>query len=255
MIAELFDMSAETALVTGGGSGLGKRFAQTLASAGATVILSGRRPEKLEDTAAAINGAGGRAHAVTMDVSDMDSVGEAIEQCMNISPLTVLVNNAGTVSGKMLLDMAEGDWDGVINTNLKGAWSVAVEVARRMINADTEGSIVNIASVLGSSVQMGTGAYCASKAGLLQLTRQMALEWAGQGVRVNAIAPGYYMTDISADYLESEIGKRLLRKIPLRRLGDPSELDAALLMLASGASGYMTGSVVTVDGGLSMAVV
>jgi NAD(P)-dependent dehydrogenase (short-subunit alcohol dehydrogenase family) len=167
----------------------------------------------------------------------------------------VLVNNAGVVSEPMLLDLPEDDWDSVMDINLKGAWLVARAAARQMIDARQPGAIVNISSVLGSSVQKGTGVYAAAKAGLIHLNRAMALEWARYQIRVNAIAPGYYHTDLASGYLDSDSGKQLLKRIPQRRLGNPEELDGAILMLASPASSYMTGSVVTVDGGLSLSVI
>jgi NAD(P)-dependent dehydrogenase (short-subunit alcohol dehydrogenase family) len=252
---ELFDMSSDTVLITGGGTGLGRHFAQVLAGAGATVILSGRRMEKLEESAHSVRDSGGRAHCVAMDVSDSDSVARGIEACNEISPVNVLVNNAGTTSENVLLDLDEEAWDSVLDTNLKGAWMVGREVVRSLVARGQGGAIVNIASVLGTSVQKGTGGYCPSKAGLLQLTRQMALEWARFKVRVNAISPGYYHTDIAASYLDSDAGKALLRRIPARRLGEPCEMDAALLMLSSSASSYMTGSAVNVDGGLALSIV
>lgn len=255
MLDDLFDMTGDTVLITGGGTGLGRRFAQVLVEAGATVILSGRRLEKLEESAQVISDAGGRVHCVAMDVSDNNSVASGVEACNDISPVDVLVNNAGTTSENVLLDLDEQAWDNVLDTNLKGAWMVGREVVRSLAARGQGGTIVNIASVLGTSVQKGTGGYCPSKAGLLQLTRQMALEWARFEVRVNAISPGYYHTDIAASYLDSDAGKALLRRIPARRLGEPGELDAALLMLCSSASSYMTGSAVNVDGGLSLAVV
>lgn len=250
-----FNMTYETVLITGGGTGLGRRFAEVLALAGATVILSGRRLEKLEESAEAVRTIGGKAHCIAMDVSNSDSVAEGISASNSISPITVLVNNAGATSEDGLLNMGEQQWDAVMDTNLKGAWMVAREVVGAMSLRKKGGAVVNIASVLGTSVQKGTGAYCASKAGLLHLTRQMALEWARYQVRVNAIAPGYYFTDIAATYLESDKGKALLKRIPARRLGEPHEMDAALLMLCSSASSYMTGSTVTIDGGLSLTIV
>lgn len=253
--AKLFDMSNDTVLITGGGTGLGKRFAKILGEAGATVILTGRRIQKLEEAAQAVVGNGGSAYCVQMDVGDAEDVVRAVNDCEGISPLTVLVNNAGVSSASMLLELDEAGWDSVMNTNLKGSWLVAREVARAMEQRNNGGAIVNIASVLSSSVQKGTGAYGPSKAGLLQLTRLMAVEWSRYKIRVNAIAPGYYYTDIASSYLESDAGKELLRRIPARRLGDPSELDAAILLLASRGSSYMTGSVLTVDGGLSLSIV
>ena len=255
MPQSVFDMSGRRVLITGGGTGLGQRFAHTLATAGASVILAARRADRLEHTARAIRDAGGNAHCVTMDVASAASVAQAFEAIAAIGPLDVLVNNAGTAADKSLLDIGEQEWDLVMDANLKGAWLVGRAAARTMIASATGGSIVNIASVLGSAVQKHTGPYSAAKAGLLHLTRAMALEWARHGIRVNAIAPGYYRTDMAADFLDSPAGQQLRKRIPQRRLGNPEELDGAILLLASGASSYMTGSVLTVDGGLSLAVV
>jgi NAD(P)-dependent dehydrogenase (short-subunit alcohol dehydrogenase family) len=251
----LFDMSGRRVLITGGGTGLGQRFARTLASAGANVVLSARRIEKLEQTAADIRAAGGTAECVPMDVSCSDSVATAFATIAAAGTLDVLINNAGVAADKMLLDIDECDWATVMDANLKGAWLVARASARLMIAHGQGGSIVNIASVLGSAVQQGTNPYSASKAGLLQLSRGMALEWARHRIRVNAIAPGYYATDMASGFIESEAGQRMVKRIPQRRLGEPGELDGAILLLASQASSYMTGSVITVDGGLSMPVV
>jgi NAD(P)-dependent dehydrogenase (short-subunit alcohol dehydrogenase family) len=251
----LFDMSGRRVLVTGGGTGLGQRFAHTLAAAGATVILAARRADKLEQTSASIRAAGGNAHCVTMDVASAASVAQGFAAIAATGPLDVLVNNAGAAADKSLLETSEEEWDQLMDANLKGAWLVARAAARTMIANDTGGTIVNIASILGSAVQKRTGPYSAAKAGLLHLTRAMALEWARHGIRVNAIAPGYYRTDMAADFLDSAAGQQLQKRIPQRRLGNPEELDGAILLLASGASSYMTGSVITVDGGLSLAVV
>jgi NAD(P)-dependent dehydrogenase (short-subunit alcohol dehydrogenase family) len=255
MSATLFGLNGKTALITGGGTGLGRQFAMTLSQAGARVILSARRVERLEETAGWIREHGGEAHCIPMDVSHAATVDAAIARAAAIAPLDILVNNAGVAAEPMLLDLDESEWDSVLDANLKGAWLVARAVAREMVEKSTPGSIVNIASVLGSAVQKGTGAYAASKAGLLHLTRAMAVEWARHGIRVNAIAPGYYRTDMAEGFLESEAGARMIKRIPRRRLGNPEELAGALLLLASDASSYMTGSVVTVDGGLSLAVV
>ncbi len=250
-----FDMTGETVMVTGGGTGLGKQFATVLASAGAKVILCARRVNKLEETVAAICDQGGEAHAIAMNVTVGDSVAAAFRQCLDISPVTVLVNNAGLAGVSMLLSMPEEEWDAVVDTNLKGAWLVARAAAQQMIDQGRAGSIINIASVLGTSVQKGTAPYAAAKSGAIHLTRAMALEWARYSIRVNAIAPGYYRTDMAEGYLDSPTGQRLLKRIPARRLGDPPEMDGAILMLASSASSYMTGSVVTVDGGLGLSIV
>tara|TARA_R110001599_G_scaffold183562_1_gene376883 strand:- start:40806 stop:41573 length:768 start_codon:yes stop_codon:yes gene_type:complete len=251
----LFDMSGETVLITGGGTGLGKQFATVLAAANARVILCARRVDKLEETVAQIREQGGDAHAVPMDVTSGESVVEGFKQCLDIAPVTVLVNNAGLAGDSMLLAMTEEQWDSVVNTNLKGAWLMARSAAQQMIDNNRSGSIINIASVLGSSVQKGTAAYAAAKSGVVHLTRAMALEWARYGIRANAIAPGYYRTDMAEEYLDSPAGQQLLKRIPQRRLGAPSEMDGAILLLASSASAYMTGSVVTVDGGLGLSII
>jgi NAD(P)-dependent dehydrogenase (short-subunit alcohol dehydrogenase family) len=255
MPQSVFDMSGRRVLITGGGSGLGQRFAHTLAAAGATVILAARRADRLEQTAASIRAAGGSAHCVTMDVASAASVAQGFAAIAATGPLDVLVNNAGAAADKSLLETSEDEWDLLMDANLKGAWLVARAAAGTMIANGTGGAIVNIASILGSAVQKRTGPYSAAKAGLLHLTRAMALEWARHGIRVNAIAPGYYRTDMAADFLDSAAGQQLRKRIPQRRLGNPEELDGAILLLASGASSYMTGSVITVDGGLSLAIV
>ena len=251
--AELFDLRGRHALVTGGGTGLGKAFALQLSAAGASVTLAGRRMQPLEETAATIHEMGGTASALRLDVSDSASVTAAFAALQ--TPVDIVVNNAGFAADNMLLALSEEDWNAVFDANLKGAWLVAREAARLMIAQETKGSVINIASVLGSAVQKGTAPYAAAKAGLIHLTRSMALEWARYGIRVNAIAPGYYYTDMAAGYLDSDSGQAMVKRIPQRRLGDPAELGGAFLLLASDASAYMTGSVVTVDGGLSLAVI
>jgi len=251
--AELFALQGRHALVTGGGTGLGKAFALQLAAAGADVSLAGRRTAPLEETAALIREGGGSAHCISLDVSDAVSVAAAFAALH--APVDILINNAGFAADTMLLDLEEDDWDRVFDANLKGSWLVARAAARMMIAAGIRGSVINIASVLGSAVQKGTAPYAAAKAGLIHLTRAMALEWARNGIRVNAIAPGYYYTDMAAEYLDSDSGRAMVKRILQRRLGAPEELGGAILLLASDASAYMTGSVVTVDGGLSLAIV
>ncbi|MFK7733871.1 MAG: SDR family NAD(P)-dependent oxidoreductase [Pseudomonadales bacterium] len=252
MITELFDLSGRTALITGGGTGLGRQFAKILAEAGATVVLCARRVDKLQATAAEIQQSGGQALCFAMDVTDADSISSAFDQIGKQVPVSILINNAGMAAEPMLLDVSEEEWDQVQDTNLKGAWLVAKEAAKRMIDQGVGGSIVNIASALGIAVQKGTGPYSASKAGLLHLTRNMAVEWSRYGIRVNAIAPGYYATDIADEFLNSERGQAMIKRIPQRRLGDVEDLSGAILLLSSDAGAYMTGSVVTVDGGHSL---
>jgi NAD(P)-dependent dehydrogenase (short-subunit alcohol dehydrogenase family) len=246
----IFDLSGKRALVTGGGTGLGQRVAVTLARAGADVVLAARRREPLEATAAAIRALGREASCVNLDVTDSAQVATVFAN--EIGAVDVLVNNAGTAGPGSLLEMDEETWDRVLDVNVKGAWLVTRAVVRGMIERGSGGSIVNVASVLGIAVQKWTANYPASKAALLHLTRAMALDWARHGIRVNAVVPGYFATEMSAGYLDSEPGQAMLKRMPMRRLGDPAELDGALLLLASHASRYMTGSTITVDGGLSI---
>lgn len=254
-VASLFDMSGQTVLITGGGTGLGRRFAEVLSSVGARVIVCARRREKLEETVDAINGNGGEAHWITMDVADSGSVRESFEQVAAIAPVDVVINNAAIVVEPLLHELAEEQWDSVMDVNLKGCWLVAREAVRPMIERGGGGVIVNISSVMGYCVQKGTSAYATSKAALIHLTRSMAWEWARYQIRVNALAPGYFRTELAEEWLETEAGKRLLKRIPQRRLGQHPDLDAAILLLASPASAYMTGSVMTVDGGITLSTI
>ncbi len=255
MTTNYFDLRGRTALITGGGTGLGRHFAKVLSSAGAAVVLSARRVDKLEATAQDIGATGGKALCVPMDVTDEASIVAAFDAAADFGELSILVNNAGVAAEPLLMDLETSQWDSVLDTNLKGAWLVAREAARRMSGAQTAGSIVNIASILSRAVQKGTGPYAASKAALVQITRVMALEWARYSIRVNAIAPGYFATDMAEDFLESEFAQKMIRRIPQRRLGNLEDLSGAILLLASEASAYMTGTTITVDGGHSMPVI
>ena len=244
-----FDLSGKVALVTGASQGLGDRFARTLAGAGAKVGLAARNTDKLAALEAEIRAAGGTAVAVRLDVTDTAGHAAAIQAVeAALGPLDVLVNNAGIAVPKPFLEQTEADYDQVLSTNLKGCFFLAQAAARGMA-ARRSGSIINIASVLATQIVSGLSTYCASKGGLVQLTRAMALELARHGIRVNAIAPGYIDTPMNHDFWETPAGQALMRSIPQRRTGDVQSLDGALLLLASDASSYMTGSVVTVDGG------
>lgn len=245
-----FGLTGRLALVTGASSGLGWHFARTLAAAGAAVAVAARRIDRLATLVAAIERDGGVAHAVALDVSDAQSVRSAFDEVGHWRGVPdVLVNNAGVAVSRPLLEQSEDDYDGVLQTNLKGAWLVAQEGGRRLVAAERAGSIVNIASITGERVAGGVAPYCASKAALLQLTRAMALELASRDIRVNAIAPGYVATELNGDFLASTAGQRLMARIPQKRFGAPSDLDGALLLLASDAGSFMTGSVIAVDGG------
>ena len=240
------DLSGKRALITGASSGLGLHFAQTLAAAGAAVILTARRSDRLSAVAEAINSGGGCATVIALDVTDAKSVVAAVQRAERVD---ILVNNAGVTNTKPVLEQTEQDWDFIIDTNLKGTWLVATEVARSMKAWGTGGSIINVASVLGLRQGGQVTPYAVSKAAIIQLTKQLGLELARFGIRVNAIAPGYFETEMNQAFLSTDAGASLLKRIPQRRLGALDDLNGALLLLASDASQYMSGAVVSVDGG------
>lgn len=244
------DLKGRVALVTGAFGGLGRHFAETLAQAGCKVALAGRRIAEGEAVLASLRTKGSTGCVVPMDVRDAASVETAFSVAkLALGNIDIVVNSAGIATTSPALDVTEDDWMRVIDTNLNGAWRVAQCAARTMHDAGTGGSIINIASILGLRVAQQVPAYTAAKAGLIHLTRSLALEWARHGIRVNALAPGYFETDINRSFFETEPGKALIRRIPQRRLGHPAQLDGALLLLASGASEYITGTVLPVDGG------
>ncbi len=248
-----FDLTGKTALVTGASQGLGARFATVLAERGAKVVLAARQVEKLETLKAEIERSGGVAHAVKLDVSQIDSISDCFEDTeQTLGPVDILINNAGVAISKSVLEQSENDWDRVIETNLKGAFFVAQTAAKRMAARGQGGSIVNIASVLALEVIGHLAPYAASKSGIWQITKTMALELARHQIRVNALAPGYIVTDINREFLEGPTGQQMVKKIPQRRYGDPADLDGALLLLASDAGRYMTGSILVVDGGFML---
>ncbi|RYX93406.1 MAG: SDR family oxidoreductase [Comamonadaceae bacterium] len=245
-----FSLQGRVALVTGASSGLGAHFAQVLAAAGARVWLAARRTDRLAALAAELNATGAQAGTVALDVANAASVTAAFDTMAAEGALPdIVINNAGAGLGTPALETTEADWDQVIDTNLKGAWLVATEAARRLVAAKQPGSIVNIASILGERVGMAVAPYAASKAGLVQLTKALALEWARHNIRVNALCPGYIVTDINRDFLLGEHGDRMRTRIPQRRFGEPRDLDGPLLLLASDAGRYMTGAAIAADGG------
>ena len=248
----MFDLTGRRAIVTGASRGLGRHFALTLARAGAQVALAARGIDRLEEAVKEIKKFGGCAAAIHVDVADGKSVKTCVETVENgLGPIDILVNNAGIAVPKPLLEHTEEDWDSVLDTNLKGVWLMGQEVARCMVHHGQRGSIINIASVLGARGISQLPGYCASKGGIINLTRAMAVELAPHGIRVNAIAPGYIETDMNRQFFATQAGQRLIKRIPQRRLGQVEDLDGALLLLASDASRYMTGSVITIDGGQS----
>lgn len=252
-----FDLGGQVAIVTGASGGLGGAFARMLAENGAKVGVAARRVDKLAALAEEIAAAGGRALPVAMDVTDRSSIVAAVDTVeAELGPVQIVVNNSGVVARKPIFEHSEEDWDTVLDTNLKGAWMLSWEVSRRLVDHSLPGSIINISSVLGyDRVSSQVHEYCASKAGLVQLTKSMATELARYNIRVNAIAPGYIITDINRDFLAGEAGDGLRKRIPQRDFGAAEDMEAILLTMASSAGRYMTGSVVTVDGGLSVASV
>jgi hypothetical protein len=261
IIAAFFGTEAEMelrldgkhALVTGASSGLGWRFGTVLAEAGARVTLAARRTDRLETLKAQIEAAGGRAHAVALDVTSVASVRAGVAAAEGaLGPIDVLVNNSGVSVTKRAGDVDEADYDKVMNTNAKGAFFVAQAVGRAMIAARRPGHIINIASVAGLRVLGHLSVYCMSKAAVIQMTRALALEWGRYGINVNALCPGYIETEINRDYWETDAGKKLVGMLPRRRVGKPEDLDGLLLLLASERSGFVNGAAIVADDGLAL---
>ncbi len=250
MDSKYFDLSGRVALVTGASSGFGEHFTRVLAAAGARVVAGARREDRLHRLVDDIAAAGGAALAVAMDVTDAASVAAAFAAAeTKFGTVDLLVNNAGVAAPGTLHKTAEADWDWVMDTNLKGAWLVAAEAARRMLAARRGGAIVNIASVLGMATSRGHGVYSATKAGVIQLTKHMALELAGKNIRVNAICPGYFKTEMNDEYFDSVAGQAYIAATPGGRLGRMEEMDGPLLLLASDAGSFINGALLPVDGG------
>jgi NAD(P)-dependent dehydrogenase (short-subunit alcohol dehydrogenase family) len=245
-----FDLAGKTALVTGASSGLGRHFAGVLTRAGARVALLARRTDRLAEAATALAAEGGRAVPIACDVTDGASVVRAVDSATAaLGAIDILINNAGIVVSKPLFEHSEADWDRVLDTNLKGAWLMSREMAARWVAQKHAGRIVNIASLLGSRTVRNVPSYAAAKAGLIHLTHTLAIELGRHGITVNAIAPGYFETDLNRAYLQSEVGQAMVRRIPLGRSGAPPDLDGALLLLCAEAGAYITGAVLPVDGG------
>jgi NAD(P)-dependent dehydrogenase (short-subunit alcohol dehydrogenase family) len=253
--AEMFSLKNRVALVTGASSGLGKQFAKALADNGAAVALVARRKDRIVELQKTIEIASGRAIAIEADVTDRAAMTRAFEAAEKaFGTVTILVNNAGIAHSGRAVDMAAEEWRKVLATNLDAVFFCAQEAARRMLAAKKTGAIVNIASVLGLAVAKGAVAYATAKAGVVQLTKALAVELAFKGVRVNAIAPGWFVTEMNDDYLASEAGAAIKREIPMGRFGNEGDLDGALLLLASDAGAYITGATIVVDGGQVIAI-
>jgi NAD(P)-dependent dehydrogenase (short-subunit alcohol dehydrogenase family) len=239
-------LKGKSVLVTGASSGLGQHFAALLASYGAVVTLAARRVEALEAGRKAIEAAGGKADVVRLDVTDDASIA-ALFADGNV--FDIVVNNAGVSNPKRAIEMSADDWDGVVDVNLRGPFLIARAAAEAMQKAGKGGSIVNVASIIAFRVAGDLSAYAASKAGLLHLTKALGLEWARYGIRVNALCPGYIETDLNSEFFHTPLGEAMIKRIPQRQLGRPEDLDGALLVMASDAGRYMTGSSIVIDGG------
>ena len=249
-INDIFSVKDKVILITGASSGLGKHFALTLSNAGAKVILSARRKKALDSLSKKIKSSGNECLVIPLDVSSKQSVTNLIEQSINkMGYIDVLINNAGISNPVWFKDLSEESWMNVMETNLNGAFRVAKQVSDLMTKQGRPGSIINISSILGLRVGVQQTSYAVSKAGLTQLTKMMALELARNNIRVNAIAPGYIQSEMTEDFFNTTEGKNYMKKIPQRRYGNPEDLDGAILLLASEASSFMTGSVIPVDGG------
>ncbi len=260
-MAYSIDLSGRVAFVTGASSGLGAQFARTLARAGAGVVLASRRIEKLKELRARIEGEGGDAHVVELDVTDHDSIKAAVAHAeTEMGSIDILVNNSGVSTTQRIQDVTPEDYDFIFNTNVKGAFFVAQEVGKRMLarsrgaapGSFTGGRIINVASMAGLKVLPQIGAYCMSKAAVVQMTRAMALEWGKFGINTNAICPGYIDTEINHHHWQTEQGQKLVNMLPRKRVGSPEDLDALLVMLASDQSHFINGAVIAADDGFAV---
>ena len=260
-MAYSMDLSGRVALVTGASGGLGEQFARTLARSGAAVVLASRRVEKLKELRAQIEGEGGDAHVLSLDVTDVASIKAAVAHAeTEVGSIDILINNSGVSTTQRLLDVTPEDYDFIFNTNTRGAFFVAQEVGRRMVarargaapGTFTGGRIVNIASMAGLKVLSQIGVYCMSKAAVVHMTKAMALEWGRFGINVNAICPGYIDTEINHHHWQTEQGQKLIGMLPRKRIGEPQDLDALLVMLCASESHFINGAVIAADDGFAL---
>jgi NAD(P)-dependent dehydrogenase (short-subunit alcohol dehydrogenase family) len=260
-MAYSIDLSGRVAFITGASSGLGAQFARTLAVAGAAVVLASRRLDRLKELRAQIEGDGGNAHVIELDVNDHDSIKSAVAHAeTEVGSIDILVNNSGVSTTQRIQDVSEKDFDFMFNTNVRGAFFVAQEVGKRMLarakgsapGTYTGGRIVNIASMAGLRVLPQIGVYCMSKAAVVQMTKAMALEWGKFGINVNAICPGYIDTEINHQHWQTEQGRKLVQMLPRKRVGQAKDLDALLVMLCSNESNFINGAVISADDGFGV---
>jgi len=260
-MAYSIDLSGRVAFITGASGGLGAQFARTLSGAGAAVVLAGRRVEKLKDLRAQIDGEGGDAHVIALDVTDHASIKSAVAHAeTEVGSIDILINNSGVSTTQRLQDVESPDFDYVFDTNVKGAFFVAQEVGKRMLaraqgsapGSFTGGRIVNVASAAGLRVLPKIGIYAMSKAAVIQMTKAMALEWGRFGINVNAICPGYIDTEINHFHWQTEQGQKLIQMLPRKRVGQPQDLDAMLVMLCSDQSHFVNGAVISADDGFGV---
>ncbi|MCB1666911.1 MAG: SDR family oxidoreductase [Porticoccaceae bacterium] len=249
-IENLFSMKGKIALVTGAASGMGERFAHTLADAGATVICAARRADRIDSVAASINEAGGKAIAIPLDIGSEASVKAVFDRIENeVGRVNVLVNAAAQLDFGLFPEVNNESWDNLLNVNLSGTMRMCREFSERLIKAGETGNIVNITSVTGMQVMTGVPVYGTIKAAVNHLTRSMARDMFDKGIRCNAIAPGYFQTDMVSGYFETEEGKADIDRLPLKRPGQVHELDGAILLLASDAGSFINGAILPVDSG------
>ena len=260
-MAYTIDLSGRVAFVTGASSGLGAQFARALAQAGAAVVLASRRVDKLKALRAHIEGEGGDAHVMELDVTDRHSIKAAVAHAeTEVGSIDILVNNSGVSTTQRIQDVTEGDFDYIFDTNVRGAFFMAQEVGKRMLaraqgtapGSYTGGRIINIASMAGLKVLPQIGAYCMSKAAVIQMTKAMALEWGKHGINVNAICPGYLDTEINHHHWQTEQGQKLVNMLPRKRVGKPEDLDALVVLLASAQSHFVNGAIIAADDGFAL---
>lgn len=256
------DLSGRVALITGASSGLGAQFARVLSQAGAAVVLGGRRSDRLKELRAEIEGQGGDAHVVELDVTDLDSIKSAVAHAeTEVGVLDILINNSGVSATQKILDVTPDDFDFIFDTNVRGAFFVAQEVGRRMVarargaapGTYTGGRIVNIASAAGLRTLPQIGVYCMSKAAVIHMTKVMAAEWGRFGITTNAVCPGYINTEINQHHWETDAGKKLVNILPRKRVGQPKDLDALMVMLCSAESDFINGAIISADDGIAAA--